>query len=334
MLIRHIDSDATGPVILDTGILKANYDKELRRKGFDFTTSWTSNTGQKELKVPAVFPEYKSALMIGGYKKHLFLQLLPEAFFAVLLLSVISGAFIVMYRSFRTQQKLGIMKNDLVSNMTHELKTPIATVKVALEALNSFGMINDPRTSKEYLGMAVAEMDRLELLVSQALNTSLLESGTMQLSMERQDITPVIRQTIAAMQPKLEQNGALLELSLPDGPVTGDIDRLHFQGVIVNLVDNSLKYADKQPVIRITLQHEGQWIRITVSDNGPGIPDRYIDKVFDKFFRVPSGNVHNVSGYGLGLSYSKKTVEQHGGALGVRNNEEGGCSFIILLRKP
>src|SRR5690606_4272748 len=110
-------------------------------------------------------------------------------------------------------------------------------------------------------------------------------------------------------------------------------DKLHMQGVLINLLDNSLKYADKQPEINISLSKTAGDIKITIADNGPGIPKEYLDKVFDKFFRVPTGDRHNVKGFGLGLSYSQQIMQQHGGSINVYNKPEGGCVFILILPK-
>jgi signal transduction histidine kinase len=333
ILFREMHIDSSGPIVVDEDIVRKNFEESLKKADYSFRVAKALPADDKAAIVPGLSFPGQIKFSVTGYRGFLYKQILPEALFAFLLFSITTAAFITMYRSFRAQQKLSVMKDDLVSNMTHELKTPIATVKVALEALDSFQVINDPKTTKEYLQMAVSEMNRLELLVSQALNTSLLETGKMELELVSADVAELTKQTVDALQLKFLQKFATVNVSTEGERFTAKIDKLHFQGVLINLLDNSLKYGGDKTMVVVTVREERQHIRVTVSDNGPGIPDRYQDKIFDKFFRVPTGNVHNVSGYGLGLSYARQVMEQHGGSISVANNEAEGCSFTLTLKK-
>ena len=177
--------------------------------------------------------------------------------------------------------------------------------------------------------MAAAEMDRLELLATRVLNTSLLESGRIYLQQETYDLKMLIEEVLQSMQPRFQKNEAKISLH-----VTGDnflipVDKLHMQGVLVNLLDNSLKYGDKPIHIDIQLTENNGAIRMALTDNGPGIPEEFREKVFEKFFRVPTGNRHNIKGHGLGLSYAAQVMRQHNGSIRVNNVAAGGCMFTL-----
>jgi two-component system phosphate regulon sensor histidine kinase PhoR len=213
--------------------------------------------------------------------------------------------------------------------MSHELKTPIATVKVALEALNNYNFIEDKKRSREYLGMATTEMDRLELLATRVLNTSLLESGKISLQRESYDLKKLVEEVLLAMQPRIDKQQATVSFHPTGNGFVIPIDRLHMQGVLVNLIDNSLKYGVAPVHIDIKLNEHNGAVQLALSDNGPGIPEEYREKVFEKFFRVPSGNRHDTKGYGLGLSYAAQVMRQHNGSINVNNALQGGCVFTL-----
>jgi signal transduction histidine kinase len=332
ILINKLSNDSNARIPLQAPALLADFKHKLRKEELYFSANWMEQGEETDgIIITETFPGRKLSVLVQHYNGYLVKSLLPETFFALLLLSITGTAFLSMYLGFRSQQKLSQMKDDLVSNMTHELKTPIATVKVALEALNNYQMINDRERTKEYLTMAVSEIDRLDLLVNQALNTSLLEKGTMNIQRGQQDVVVIVRETMNPMQIRLEEEGGKLSIVTNGTDFNASVDKLHLQGVLINLLDNSIKHADKTPVITINVEAKRDQILILVTDNGPGIPAKYIDKVFDKFFRVPAGAIHNTKGYGLGLSYARQVVEQHGGTISVSNNTTEGCTFTISL---
>jgi len=215
--------------------------------------------------------------------------------------------------------------------MSHELKTPIATVKLALEALYKYNVIDDPKTGREYLEMASSEMDRLELLATRVLNTALFDAGKIYLNLEQYDLKKLVNEVVQNMQLRIANQGARVSLETRGDNFEVAIDKLHMQGVLVNLIDNSLKYAVGHASIHITLEEKGGNIQLALSDNGPGIPEEYVERVFEKFFRVPTGNRHNTRGYGLGLSYAAQVMRQHNGNIWVNNLATGGCKFTLTL---
>jgi len=266
------------------------------------------------------------------YRMHLLRKMLPSLAFALLLFGITAAAFILIYRSLRHQQRLSQLKNEFISNITHELKTPITTVGVALEALSDFQAISDPEKTREYLTLSKLELDRLSLLVDKVLRLSMFEETEPHLQPEPLDLGALALQVAAAMALQAERAGARIRadgLKQHEFMVLGD--RLHLSSVIFNLLDNALKYTSGTPDIHIAMEKTPEIVRLCVRDNGIGIPPDYQDKVFEKFFRVPSGDTHNVKGHGLGLSYVSKVVRQHGGDIRLESTPGQGSAFVVEL---
>jgi two-component system phosphate regulon sensor histidine kinase PhoR len=241
-----------------------------------------------------------------------------------------ASAFILSYRSLRSQIMINRIRDEFISNISHELKTPVATVKLALEAIDKFkGGLSD-ETVSDYLNIASLETERLDRLVTKVLDYGRIEGGGNGFNLQREDLMAVVQEAVESMKARSGGEGTIISLQ-GDDQLHLMADSLYLGGVFVNIMDNSLKYGIKPVVIDISVIREGKIVTVIISDNGPGIPEEYIGKVFDKFFRVPSDNLHNVKGYGLGLSFAKMVVESHGGTIAARNNPEGGCSFIVSL---
>lgn len=228
-------------------------------------------------------------------------------------------------------ETLNILRNDFISNISHELKTPVSTITVALEALKDFDRIKDPVKSNEYLEIAFNEMKRLDKLVTQILNTSILDDKNQYLQIEETDLVLLTNEVLSSMQARFSKQGAKVEFKTDLMTCMLSIDRLHIQGVLLNLLDNSLKYTTGVPEILVRIEERKNNVLLAIRDNGPGIPDEYIRKVFDKFFRVPKGDTHDVKGYGLGLSFADLVMKHHSGSIGVRNLKEGGCIFTLVF---
>lgn len=273
--------------------------------------------------------QHKGNVAVTGYRGYLLQKILPQLLFGVLLLMLVSLAFVVTYRNLKKQMKLSEIKNGLISNMSHELKTPVATVRVALEALDDYGVVNNPQQALEYVRMAKLETQRLEMLINKALNTSLLEQGILTLHREKTDIAALTTDIIKSLKLRLQQNDAQIQLHTEGSDFNLDIDKLHVQGVILNIIDNSIKYSKAPIIIDIEIIAQDASVSVNIKDNGPGIPEEYAEQVFDKFFRVPAGDTHNVQGYGLGLSYVKQVMQLHGGMVQLRRPPAGGSLFHL-----
>jgi len=248
----------------------------------------------------------------------------------LLLVGVTVLAFVVMYRSLLYERRLAQYKNDFVSNMTHELKTPISTIKVAVEALRRFDALDDPQRTREYLDISAVELQRLSLLVDKVLKLSQFENKQVEFHLTVFDLTELAAEVIAEMRLSFERAGAVVQLTA-DGAFDVRGDRAHLSSVISNLLDNALKYTKEVPVITVRVWREDGMVLLSVTDNGIGIPAAYQDRIFDKFFRVPSGDHHNIKGYGLGLNYVQDIVHIHKGGIGVESKEGRGSTFTIKL---
>ena len=309
---------------------------QMHQNGWNFSSQWINNSDSDKKAANAIFIKSNfftdaNGLVISNYKHYLFWKLLPQFLFVLILLAITATAFLVTFKSLKAQIKLSILKDDFISNISHELKTPIATVKVALEALNNYNIIDDPKLSREYLGMATSEMDRLELLATRVLNTSLLDAGKIYLQQETHNLKTMVEEILQNMQPRFRQNEAKVFFTATGNNFLVNIDKLHMQGVLVNLLDNSLKYRLAPVNININLTEDNGAVQLSLTDNGPGIPDEYLKKVFEKFFRVPTGNRHNTKGHGLGLSYAAQVMRLHNGNIQVNNIPEGGCIFTLTF---
>jgi signal transduction histidine kinase len=268
---------------------------------------------------------------VTNYEPFLFKKIIPQVLFGLLLLILTGSAFIFTYRSLRKQLLLNTLRNEFISNVSHELKTPVSTVKVALESLQSYDQKKDTKVTEEYLSMASKEMDRLDLLIQKILNQSLLESRNVHIQKENIDLVELSNNLILTMKPRIsELHGKLILNSAVEQAII-PIDELYIQGVLMNLVDNAIKYGGNPPEVNINISKDNIGLRISVSDNGNGIPEEYHKKVFERFFRVPTGDRHNVKGYGLGLSFAKEVIMQHGGYIELETSSSGGSIFTIIF---
>ncbi len=272
------------------------------------------------------------SLQLGKIYPYLLNQMKLPIIFSLFLVTLTCISFLLMYNSLRKQQRLALMKNDLINNITHELKTPIATVGVAIEALRNFNAMQDTTRSEEYLKISQQELQRLSLLVDKVLKLSMFENKEIEIQLQSFDLGELTEEVVSSLRLQSERQHANVYFE-KQGDLLINADKLHLQSVIFNLLDNALKYSKEQSEIHVSLLQEGDLLKLIVTDNGIGIAPEYQHKIFEKFFRVPAGNTHNAKGHGLGLSYVARVVEQHGGSIDVQSEVGNGSSFIILLPK-
>jgi two-component system, OmpR family, phosphate regulon sensor histidine kinase PhoR len=271
-------------------------------------------------------------LKLGNSFPYLIKKLASPILFSLFLVGVTVSAFMMLYRNLQRQRKLAKIKNEFISNITHELKTPIATVGVAIEALRNFNAINDPQRTKEYLDISQNELHRLSLLVDKVLKLSMFEKKEIELKYEPLDLKDVVNEVVTSMRLQIEKHHANVSVNV-EGDTSLQGDRLHLLSVVFNLLDNALKYGNGSIAIKFDLKEKRNEVELTVADNGIGISPEYKDKVFEKFFRVPLGNTHNTKGYGLGLSYVAHVIQKHKGSIQVESQTGLGSKFIISLPK-
>lgn len=340
MIVKHTKDSASGDPVLrtfkitpDTAAFKEHYLERLHTKGMQFQLVWGDEKHNNEyrgnLTVDIMNPFGLPAVSIHGYRSYLFSNIMPQTAFGLVLIIIVALAFIFSYRTIREHEMLAIMRNEFISNMSHELKTPVSTIGVALESLGKYRMMNKPEVTEEYLGLAISETKRLELLVNRVLDHSMLEENIHQGKLIICSAAQLLSETASIMKPRLGSEG-ILQIQLPEKDIKLLCDPLFIKGVFINLIDNSIKYCDKTPAIRISIREEKGLAVIEIQDNGPGIPEEYHRKIFEKFFRVPSGNIHNVKGYGLGLSFAAMVMKLHKGSISIGKCDEG-CNFILRI---
>ena len=305
-----------------------SYDSLPQMRGI-FSIIDNSSTNDKGiLKTPLYYAQIENTPLF------LWQQITPQLLFSLFLFSITTVSFLFIFRNWKQQQRLTQLKNDFISNITHELKTPITTVGVALEAISNFDVIKDPVRTDEYLGIARGELKRLNLLVDRVLQLSKFERNTPTLKIETIDLNELIDQILTSMKLQFEKKRAHVYFKnfSPSPVMEGDLT--HLSSVIYNLIDNALKYTSHNPSIEIIIDEtpDGQ-IAFSVQDNGRGIPKAYQNKVFDKFFRVPSGDRHNTKGHGLGLNYVAGIVKLHQGHIFLDSEAGQGSIFTIHLPK-
>lgn len=278
-------------------------------------------------------PVNQYAAEFSGVNFLILKRIIPQILFSILLTLLTALAFIVMYRSIRSQQRLMEIKNDFISNVTHELKTPVTTVGVALEALRNFKGLENPQRTEEYLDIAQGELNRLSILTDKILKTATFESKGVHFEPEPVDLFKTIEQVLHSMKLVFEKQKAQVSFEKTGDSFTIVGGNVHLTNMIYNLLDNALKYSEGQPHISISLADQENKVVLKVTDKGIGIPKEYIKKIFEKFFRVPAGDVHNVKGYGLGLSYVESVIKSHRGNISVASESGKGSTFTISLPK-
>ncbi|MEL6989408.1 MAG: HAMP domain-containing sensor histidine kinase, partial [Bacteroidota bacterium] len=231
------------------------------------------------------------------------------------------------------QKQLAEMKSEFISNMTHELKTPIATMGVALEALSDFGGMNDPKRKAEYLDISKHELNRLEILVDKVMQMSSIENNELKIEMESLDLKSLSEKMIKSMRLQFENAQVQLTQNIEGNNFNVKGDKMHLTNVLYNLLDNALKYSKENPTIHFKLKEEPKHIVFEIEDNGIGIKPEYQKKIFDRFFRVPTNDIHNVKGHGIGLNYVADIIEKHHGEIKLKSEENKGTCITISLPK-
>ena len=247
------------------------------------------------------------------------------------LLGLTTGCFVLMLSTILRQKKLAEVKNDFINNMTHELKTPLATVSAAVEALQDFGALADPRKTDTYLTIARQELTRLSDLVEKVLHIAVEERHGHVLALHPEPTQPAALVAELVGRHELQATKHVqVDVNIP-ATDTLLLDRLHLAGALHNLLDNAIKYSGDQVRIRIRGRAAADGWLLTVADDGFGIAPGYQAAVFEQFFRVPTGNLHPVKGFGLGLYYVRQVAEGHGGRVALRSEPGRGSEFALWL---
>ena len=248
-----------------------------------------------------------------------------------LLTLIITLSFaITLYIIFK-QKRLSEIKNDFVNNMTHELKTPISTISLASQMLNDPSIPFEAKNISHITGIISNESKRLGFQVEKVLQMAIFDRGRINLKLKEVDVHNLIVGIINNFNLQISKRNGVIRQDLLATKVLAALDEVHFTNLIVNLLDNAVKYCNTEPDILVSTKNQKNCIVISVKDNGIGIPRNHQKRIFEKFYRVPTGNIHNVKGFGLGLSYVKKIAEAHGGRVDFESEQGKGSTFFVTI---
>lgn len=250
---------------------------------------------------------------------------------SMLIIAAISYIFYYNVRTIIHQKRNSEIKNDFINNMTHELKTPISTISLACEALQDPDISDEGPAVSRYISMISDENKRLGLLVEEVLQSAVLDRGDFKLKLEDIPMHPLISEVVDKFRIQVREKQGQIRLDLEAARDKLRVDKVHLANVIYNLIDNANKYSTGNPDITVRTRNEGNLLAIDVSDQGVGISKEDQKRVFDKLFRVPTGNRHDVKGFGLGLSYVKIIVERLGGSVSLQSQLGKGSTFTVYI---
>tara|TARA_B100001093_G_C26819163_1_gene1011131 strand:- start:822 stop:2207 length:1386 start_codon:yes stop_codon:yes gene_type:complete len=271
-------------------------------------------------------------LLVYNKKKLIFEKSWIVLLCSLLLILIVLFCFAYSLYIIYNQKKISEIKNDFVNNMTHELKTPLSTISLALEALVNFDVRKDDLRNLKYLDISRKEVDRLTLMVEKVLNIASNDKANINLNLEPHSMNTLIENVVDSMAVQIKKNGGSLIFEPQTDRDLLNVDIIHINNLFYNLIDNSNKYFKNIPEIQIYSKSlNNEYFQVTISDNGIGISRSHTARIFERFYRVPTGNIHNVKGYGLGLSYVKDIIELHGGSIFVESEISVGTKFTIEL---
>ncbi len=261
--------------------------------------------------------------------RYLIGQMLGAFALSVLMMLLIAGGFGYTLFAIQRTKRTDRLQRDLVNNLTHELKTPISSIGLASEALSDPAF--DEESRKHYLGLIREENKRLGVLVENVLRASLSENGAMRLYVQPLNLHDLVKGVVKNMAVKFHKQGVKVDLDLKASNPNLVADRIHLTNILFNVIDNAVKYSDEDPHIVIRTDQTPDGVSLDIQDNGMGIAKEHLGKVFERLYRVPTGNVHDVKGFGLGLSYVKNVVERHGGSVQIASRVGEGTTLKLLL---
>lgn len=250
---------------------------------------------------------------------------------SLVLTLIIIGIFVFTLQIILRQKKLSQIKNDFINNMTHELKTPISTISLASQMLKDNSLVHSPSTIDHISGVILDESKRLSSQVEKVLQMAVFNEGKLKLKFTEIDLNQIVSMAAANFEIRVTTSNGTLEsnLSAENSLISGD--EVHITNVIFNLLDNAEKYSKETPKIEISTENKNNWVIVQIKDYGIGISKENLTQIFERFYRIPTGNVHNVKGFGLGLSYVKRIVDEHHGKIKVESTVGKGSKFRLYF---
>ncbi len=295
-----------------------------RKKEYYQLLFQTDYSGSKPNYLYIYFPKRSGYLL-----RETGVTIIPTIILTAFLIAIFAYTILVILR----QKKLSNIKNDFINNMTHELKTPISTISLASQMLEDGSITTTPQTIEHISRVINQESKRLSFQVEKVLQMAVFNEGRLKFKFKEFDLNKMVQNVIGNFELRVKnKNGTLQsELNAENAMIKGD--EVHITNVIFNLLDNAVKYSKDIPEIKIATENSKDGVMVSVQDKGIGIAKEHHTQIFDRFFRVPTGNVHNVKGFGLGLSYVKKIVDSHNAKIKVESAVNKGTKFIILFPK-
>lgn len=276
-------------------------------------------------------PLYSLSVVFPRKNFSLFKDNLPMLLGTFLSLLTILGIYIISINYMMRQKKIADIKTDFINNMSHEFKTPLATISVATDSLSNDKIATNPDKVKYYSQLIKQENLRMKKQVENVLNMSKLERNEVKLFLKETNVREMIKEITSSFQLIVQERGGTLTQEFTATKYNFKVDEFHLTNAIVNLLDNANKYSPEAPEIKIKTSNEGNWYVIEISDKGMGMDSQNTTKIFEKFFREETGNIHNVKGQGLGLTYVKRIIELHHGQISVESQKGKGSTFTVKL---
>lgn len=339
MIRRELDSEGIKDINFEFAIVSPTEDIEMSTRNFS-KEYWDTIVNRRHYM--PIIPESGSdfegissvesiIIVVPDFKKQVWASLKWELIGAAVFMLIIIAAFYVTIRSLLNQKKLSEIKSDFINNMTHEFKTPLATISLAVDAIRNDKVQADPTKMKYFSGIIKEENIRMNKHVETILQAALMEKQELKLNIEPLHVHEVIQHALDNHQLQLQDKEGVVELYLNAANDLIEADEVHFTNMVSNLIDNAIKYSKDKPVIRITTHSTAKNILIRVEDNGIGMNKESLKRIFEKFYRAHTGNLHNVKGFGLGMSYVKTVIDAHKGKIKVDSTLGKGSSFTLEL---
>ena len=283
---------------------------------------FSDNDGKSVYQLLVSFPKKKQFLIS---------DLIGIAFLAFMFTAIIIVAYYSVLNQLNRQRQISEIKTDFINNMTHEFKTPIATINLALDAIKNPKIIDDKEKVYRYLQMIKDENKRMHAQVENVLRISKLEKKELDIHKDVTNLNDIIEDAVEHVGLILDDREGVITKKLVADKTSVLLNDVHLTNVFVNVLENAIKYSPEKPIITVTTENIKNFIVVTIKDQGQGISKASQKKIFDKFYREHTGDIHNVKGHGLGLSYVKRIVEDHNGQVLVESEKGKGTSFIIKL---
>jgi two-component system, OmpR family, phosphate regulon sensor histidine kinase PhoR len=306
-------------------VFPSTYNKKIDTKICAKTTLFPNNTLDEALYLYIYFPT-KQAFILKEMKASFIIS--------ILLIVIVIIALIFMYKTIREQRKLSEIKSDFISNMTHEFKTPISTISLACQALSDKDMVKEETQHQiqPFVKMIHQENKRLEILVESILHSAVLDKGEIRHNNVMLDLKEITQNLVQNAQFRIQGKEGVIQFKTIGESFEVFGDKMHVTNLVANLIDNAIKYSLEKIEVDIILENANKTITLTVIDKGLGIKKEHLPKIFDKLYRIPTGNVHNVKGFGLGLSYVKSICEQYGWNITVKSQYGEGSQFTVNFK--